>query len=118
MDLEKQTGKVPTRELSGPTKGQVRTTNSPCELSSTCPGSFEFDPTYRYVSALPAQGVESYSTMDVHLGWRCARQFELSFVGNNLFQPQHAEFGGDSGGAARDQEKHLRGKITWTSDGK
>jgi iron complex outermembrane receptor protein len=69
------------------------------------------------VSALPAQGVESYSTMDVHLGWRCTRQFELSFVGNNLFQPQHAEFGGDSGGLLGIR-RSIYAKITWTSDGK
>ena len=53
------------------------------------------DFTYRYVSALPAQLVPSYSTGDARLGWRINRQFELSLVGRNLFQPFHPEDGGD-----------------------
>jgi iron complex outermembrane receptor protein len=61
------------------------------------PGRLEFDQTYRYVSALSAQSVESYGTADVRLGWRPKGPFELSVVGQNLFQPHHAEFGGDPG---------------------
>jgi iron complex outermembrane receptor protein len=57
------------------------------------PKRFEFDPAYRYVSALPAQAVKSYSTMDARLGWQFAERFELSVVGQNLFQPYHQEFG-------------------------
>jgi iron complex outermembrane receptor protein len=57
------------------------------------PKHFEFDPAYRYVSALPAQQVKSYSTMDVRLGWKFAEEFELSLVGQSLFQPNHQEFG-------------------------
>jgi outer membrane receptor for ferric coprogen and ferric-rhodotorulic acid len=53
---------------------------------------FDFDPTYRYVSALPAQAAKSYSTMDVRLGWQFAEHFDLSVVGQNLFQAQHGEF--------------------------
>jgi iron complex outermembrane receptor protein len=53
---------------------------------------FDFDPTYRYVSALPAQSAKSYSTMDVRLGWQFAEQFDLSVVGQNLFQAHHGEF--------------------------
>ena len=61
------------------------------------PKGFEFDQTYRYVSALPAQLVGSYSTADSHLAWRATRQVEFSVVGENLFQPHHAEFGGNPG---------------------
>jgi iron complex outermembrane receptor protein len=53
----------------------------------------EFDPTYRYVGALPALGVNAYHTADARLGWRFAKEFELSVTGQNLFQPRHAEFG-------------------------
>ncbi|MGH9545235.1 MAG: TonB-dependent receptor plug domain-containing protein [Terriglobales bacterium] len=59
------------------------------------PKGFEFDQTYRYMSALPAQLVKSYSTADVHFAWRATRQFELSVAGENLFQPHHPEFGHD-----------------------
>ena len=72
------------------------------------PKRFEFDQTYRYVSALPAQMVKSYSTADVHLAWDATRQVELSVVGENLFQPHHAEFGHDTSPIGRNQAKRLR----------
>lgn len=61
------------------------------------PKGFEFDQTYRYVSALPAQLVNGFSTADVHFAWQANRQLEFSIVGQNLFQPQHTEFGRDPG---------------------
>jgi iron complex outermembrane recepter protein len=57
----------------------------------------QLDLTYRYVSALPGQGVPAYSTGDARLGWRLSRQLEMSFVGRNLFQPSHPEYGTDPG---------------------
>jgi iron complex outermembrane receptor protein len=59
------------------------------------PKKFEFDATYRYVSALPAQLVSAYGTVDVRLGWHPVPSWELSIVGQNLLQPRHAEFGSD-----------------------
>jgi iron complex outermembrane receptor protein len=56
-----------------------------------------FDQSLRYVSALPAQGVAAYSTADVGFTWRTTPGLSLSIVGQNLFQPHHAEFGGDPG---------------------
>src|SRR6202166_3511170 len=52
----------------------------------------EFDPSYRYVGALPALGVNAYHTVDARLGWHFAKEYELSVTGQNLFQPRHAEF--------------------------
>jgi outer membrane receptor protein involved in Fe transport len=57
------------------------------------PKGFEFDPTYRYVGALPAQLTRSYGTVDARLGWHFGRNFELSLTGQNLLQPRHAELG-------------------------
>ena len=76
---------------------------------------FQFDHTYRYVGALPGQFVKSYSTMDARLGWRFAERFELSFVGQNLFQPSHFEFGGDPGGLLG-VKRSAYVKMVWTSD--
>jgi iron complex outermembrane receptor protein len=59
------------------------------------PKRFEFDATYRYVSSLPAQKVEAYSTADARFGWRMSNQWALSVAGQNLLQPHHAEFGSD-----------------------
>src|SRR5229473_1816741 len=65
--------------------------------SLNLPKKLDFDQTFRYVSALPTQLVEAYVTADVQFSWRATRSLELSVVGQNLFQPHHAEFGGDPG---------------------
>lgn len=76
------------------------------------PKGFEFDQTYRYVSALPAFLVGSYSTADTHLAWRATRQMEFSVVGENLFQPHHAEFGGNPGPLVG-IKRSVYAQITW-----
>ncbi|MGH9687485.1 MAG: TonB-dependent receptor plug domain-containing protein [Candidatus Acidiferrales bacterium] len=78
------------------------------------PGRFEFDPTYRYVSALPAQSVSSYSTMDLHAGWTYRKQFTISVVGEDLFSPDHFEFGlGVSGAPNVGIKRSVYASITW-----
>lgn len=83
------------------------------------PKKFEFDFTYRYVSALPAQTsvpagptVGDYSSADARFGWRPNHNLELSFVGQNLLQDHHAEFGGDDGPLVGIR-RSFYGKITW-----
>ena len=76
------------------------------------PKNLEFDQTFRYVSALPAQSVKAYGTMDVRLGWNASPHFELSLVGQNLFQPHHPEFGGDPGSLVGIR-RSAYAKITW-----
>jgi iron complex outermembrane receptor protein len=76
------------------------------------PKKLEFGQTYRYVSALPAQVIRSYSTADVHLGWHPARSFEFSVVGQNLFQPHHPESRGDPGPPV-EIRRGVYAKITW-----
>ncbi|HWD97547.1 MAG TPA: TonB-dependent receptor [Bryobacteraceae bacterium] len=69
------------------------------------PKGFEFDPVYRYVSALPAQYsaglpadyVKAYNTVDVRVARQINHALELSISGQNLLQPGHAEFAGDPG---------------------
>ncbi len=57
------------------------------------PGRFEFDQSYRFISALPAQKVEAYQTMDLRLGCGLGKKFRFEVVGQNLFQPHHDEWG-------------------------
>jgi iron complex outermembrane recepter protein len=76
------------------------------------PKKFEFDTTFRYVSALPAQTVRAYSTADVRLGWSPLQSWEFSVVGQNLFQPDHAEFGSDVDTIVG-IKRSAYGKITW-----
>ncbi len=74
--------------------------------------TLQLDLTYRYVSALPAQLVPAYSTGDVRFGWRFSREFELSLVGQNLFQPNHGEFAGDPGPLVGIR-RGAYAKLTW-----
>jgi iron complex outermembrane receptor protein len=67
------------------------------QSSLDLPKKLEFDQTFRYVSALPAQLVGAYTTADVRFSWHAIRSLDVSVVGQNLFQPHHAEFGGDPG---------------------
>jgi iron complex outermembrane receptor protein len=81
------------------------------------PKRVEFDLTYRYSSALPAQKVTAYQTGDARLGWHLGEHWEFSAVGQNLLQPFHAEFGGDPRGLIG-IKRNVYAKITWVSDGK
>jgi iron complex outermembrane receptor protein len=63
------------------------------QLLFNLPKGFEFDPTYRYVGALPALAINAYQTVDARLGWHFAKRFDLSITGQNLLQPRHAESG-------------------------
>jgi iron complex outermembrane receptor protein len=76
------------------------------------PKRFDLDASYRYVSAVPAEGVSAYQTGDVRLGWRLAEGLEFSVVGQNLLQPSHVEFGGDPGPLVA-IKRSAYGKITW-----
>ena len=57
----------------------------------------ELDLDYRYVSALGAMSIPSYSTGDARFSWKFSRELALSVVGRNLLQPHHFEFQGDPG---------------------
>jgi len=57
------------------------------------PGHFQFDQMYRYASRLPAQKVNAYQTMDLRMARSFGRNVSLEAVGQNLFQPHHAEWG-------------------------
>ena len=74
--------------------------------------NFEFDATYRYVSALPAQLVNAYGTADVRFGWHPTPSWEFSLVGQNLVQPHHAEFGTDVDTIVG-IKRSAYAKITW-----
>lgn len=55
---------------------------------------WRFDQAVRFVGALPARGVESYTEVDLTVGWRIA-QWEVALTGWNLLDAAHAEFGHD-----------------------
>jgi iron complex outermembrane recepter protein len=74
---------------------------------------FTLDLIYRYVSALPGQGVRAYSSADTTFGWRMKEHIRLSVAEQNLLQPHHAEDGGDPNGLV-EIKRSVYAKITWT----
>ena len=95
--------------IMGSSPGHEVTVQSAFDLSKV----LTLDLTYRYVSALPGQKVAAYSTGDARLAWHIGQQLEISLVGQNLFQPQHPEFGGDPGPLVGIQ-RSAYAKVTWT----
>src|ERR1700722_320345 len=104
------TGSVNTYEGSSPVH-QVKI-QSHIDLGKR----FEFDQSYFYVSALPAQKVEAYQTMDGRLEWKFLKEWNLSLVGQNLFQPFHFEWGtGDPSEAAIGIRRAVYVQLAWKS---
>lgn len=62
------------------------------------PWQCELDTTVRYVDRLTNPALPSYCAVDVRLAWRPRESWELAVVGQNIFDPQHAEL---SGGATQ-----------------
>ena len=57
--------------------------------------SLELDVAWRYVGSLPSEVVAPYNVMDVRLAWQPNANLEWSFVGRNLLDKSHPEFGDD-----------------------
>jgi iron complex outermembrane receptor protein len=74
--------------------------------------AFNLDLAYRYISALPAETVNSYSTADARFAWQAKEHWQLSVVGRNLLQPYHYESGGDPGPLVG-VKRSVYGQITW-----
>ncbi len=111
MDLKKSAGSLDTTTASS-TQGSSPHHQVVIESSVDLPKRLEFDQTFRYVSALPAQRVGAYETADVRFSWRAFRSVEFSVVGQNLLQPHHPESAGDPGPLVG-VERSVYGKITW-----
>lgn len=52
----------------------------------------QFDTTFRYVDRLPADKINSYLEMDIHLAFALSENNELSINGFNLLENGHEEF--------------------------
>lgn len=111
MELKKSpnsldVGTAPFIEGSSP-RHQV-TAQSSLDLAK----AFKIDLTYRFVSALDAQKINSYSTADARLAWRVKPYLGFSVVGQNLFQPHHFEYASDPGPNVG-IKRSVYGQITW-----
>ena len=111
LDLRKSAGSLDPSTVSSTENSSPRhqvVIQSFLQLSK----NLDLDLTYRYVSALPAQSVRSYSTADLRFGWHIGEGLEISIAGQNLFQPHHSEYGGDPGGLVGIKRSAYT-KITW-----
>jgi iron complex outermembrane receptor protein len=77
---------------------------------------FEFDQSYYYVSALPAQKVHAYQTMNARFQWNIQQSLSFSVVGQNLFQPYHNEWGtGDPSESLIGIRRAAYAQLTWNT---
>jgi iron complex outermembrane receptor protein len=63
----------------------------------------QYDLIGRYVDSLATQGVPSYIEMDMRIGWQATKTMEFSFVGQNLIDSHHPEFGNSLAGVQSTQ---------------
>lgn len=73
----------------------------------------QLDTTVRYVDNLPNQNVDSYTEMDIRLAWVPMKDLELSFVGQNLLDSQHAEFRSGPFSTSLEVQRGFYGKLSW-----
>ncbi len=111
MDLSTRAGSLDPSTVTS-TEGSSPHHQGMIQSSLDLPRRLEFDQTLRYESDLPAQQVRAYTTADVRFSWHATGSLDLSVVGQNLLQPQHAEFGGDPGGLVG-IKRTVYAKITW-----
>ncbi|MBN2292260.1 MAG: TonB-dependent receptor [Pirellulales bacterium] len=74
----------------------------------------DFDMQLRYVDSLPGLSVPSYITMDMRLGWRPNKNFELALVGQNLLDNHHFEWGNEGSVYLPDEVRRtVFAQLTW-----
>jgi iron complex outermembrane receptor protein len=71
----------------------------------------ELDLMLRHVGALSMPSVPAYTAVDARFGWKLRPDLELSLLGQNLFDPKHAEYGAAPGRAV--YERALWVKLVW-----
>ena len=75
------------------------------------PAHFQFDVVGRYVDTLENPHVPSYVTFDARIAWRWKDHLEISLVGQNLWDQEHAEFG--TGATQHEIPRSVFGKVAW-----
>ncbi|HLZ39874.1 MAG TPA: TonB-dependent receptor [Candidatus Sulfotelmatobacter sp.] len=73
---------------------------------------FSLDLSYRYVSHLTAQKIRAYSTADAQFTWHVRPHWNVSVVGQNLFQPYHYESASDPGPNVA-VKRSVYGQLAW-----
>ena len=71
----------------------------------------ELDVQVRHVAELPNGPVPAYTAVDARVGWRASPSLELSLTAQNLFDPEHPEFGLPA--ARTEIERSFFAKAVW-----
>ncbi len=79
------------------------------------PMDLELDTAVRYVDSIPRFDINSYSEVDLRLGWKPKNGLELSIAGKNLLDNGHEEFGGSIFVIPNSKiERSVYLKVTWS----
>ncbi|MGH8109830.1 MAG: TonB-dependent receptor plug domain-containing protein [Arenimonas sp.] len=76
------------------------------------PGQMELDASVRHVGELPDPQVPAYTAVDIRFGWQPNDRFELSLIGQNIFDDKHIEFGNAL--TASEIERGFRVSAKWS----
>jgi iron complex outermembrane receptor protein len=103
-----------SRDLSGTTGLFTSDPNHYWSIRSShdLGGGHEVDVALRHVGALPKPAVPAYTAVDVRYGWRVGPSLDLSLIGQNLFDPRHAEFG--AAATRSEYERALAVRLVWS----
>ena len=74
----------------------------------------QLDTTLRYVDNLPNQNIDSYTEMDIRVAWMPVKNLELSVVGQNLLNSQHAEYTDNIFSMPMEVQRGFYGKFSWS----
>ncbi len=77
------------------------------------PGNFEWDVMLYSVSRTPETRIDRYLRTDMRLGWRPVEGFDISLVGQNLFDSRHREAYDISQSTSSEIERSIYAKVTW-----
>ncbi len=110
LDLNKDSGDTISESAEGESPHQQVSVRSSMDMMQ----DLVLDCWVRYVEDLPSQGMDSYITLDVRLGWKVRENVELSVVGQNLFDDQHPEYEPEFVDTiATEVEPSVYGKVMW-----
>ncbi|RZA36157.1 MAG: TonB-dependent receptor [Lysobacteraceae bacterium] len=103
----------PSRDLTGTTGLATSDPSHYWMLRSShdLAAGHELDFTLRRVGALANPAVPSYTAVDLRYGWNIRKGLTLSLIGQNLFDPQHPEFGAAPGRSEYERAVLLR--LVW-----
>jgi iron complex outermembrane recepter protein len=81
--------------------------------SIALPHHVQVDSILRYVGDLPNPPTPAYLTADVRIAWSPSPNFEVAFVGRNLFDENHPEFRSSQLGMTREVGRGFFGTVKW-----